>query len=525
MNTIKEARLPLEPLFLHLVNQVIKTSTYPQRFKVTKVIPIPKDETEKNNIDGWRPINIVPAVAKIIEKCLLKQMLKYLEDTKLIKHSHHGSVKTKSTQTLVLELQDKLVENLEKGDETVLLILDQSKAYDLVQHDILLEKMRILNFSQKSLTLMENYLKNRQQYVEIEGFHSETLPVGDKSVTQGSTLSCLLYLIFIMDIPMICHDKIHQPLDYRNCSQPSIETFVDDNFVSIKIEKQQDMKDQIIQTIKKIQNYMDSNKLALNAKKTKIMILSNNKTTKKNFSIQVQDKIIKHSSRVKILGTYMTEDLSWDNNIENHLIPSLKNRLRTLKYITPYMDNKFRKMYINAIFRGKILFGIETWGGAKATNITKLQNLQNSAAKLALKSNPRNNTMSNRQRHNELSWLMISEEIKYATMKLTHKILNKGKPEELTALMPANKNGLRIESQNKLNTKPKYLMKNRRTQNTFRNRAYIYNVLPGRITSLENHEKFKKWTKVHLRNPSNVPKDLLKTKNHGLIRKNNDQHD
>ena len=101
LRTIKQAQSSLEPLLLHMVNQIIRTKVFPEVLKTSKVVPIPKQGKDPNTADGWRPINVVIALAKIVERVFLQQMLKHMEDNALIAHSHHGSVKRKSTQTLV----------------------------------------------------------------------------------------------------------------------------------------------------------------------------------------------------------------------------------------------------------------------------------------------------------------------------------------------------------------------------------------------------------------------------------------
>ena len=211
---LKEAGHSISPHLLNLVNSIIKTQEYPSELKLTKIVPIPKDEKDPTSHQGWRPINIVPAISKVVERCLLLQVVNYLKENNLIKHSHHGSVTSKSTQTLVQEIFDNVLESLDKGEDCAIIKLDQSKAYDVISHPILLDKMKILGFSMKTLAIFKNYLNGQRQYVVIDSFPSQPLLVGPTSVTQGSILSCVLYLIFIMDITDIFHSEPHSPEEY-----------------------------------------------------------------------------------------------------------------------------------------------------------------------------------------------------------------------------------------------------------------------------------------------------------------------
>ena len=126
---------------------------------MSKIVPIEKLGKDPNNSSGWRAINLVNATSKVIERVLLAQIIQHLEVNKLIGHVHHGSVSQKSTQTLVTEVYSQLLENFENGEDSALIMLDQSKAYEIVDHKLLLRKIEALGFKHKAALLMENYLK------------------------------------------------------------------------------------------------------------------------------------------------------------------------------------------------------------------------------------------------------------------------------------------------------------------------------------------------------------------------------
>ena len=96
---LKDAGPAINPALLHLINNIIKSGQYLEDLKLTKVVPIRKMAKPHDDSAGWRPINIVPSISKVVEKCFLKQMTDYMERNKFIHHSHHGSVKGKGTQT------------------------------------------------------------------------------------------------------------------------------------------------------------------------------------------------------------------------------------------------------------------------------------------------------------------------------------------------------------------------------------------------------------------------------------------
>ena len=403
-------------------------------------------------------VSTLLGISKIVEKTLLHQILQFLERYNLVPHSHHGAIANKSTQTLIIELHDSLLRDLNDDTDSALLVLDQSKAYDLVNHGILMEKFKILGFNRKSLAVIESYLSDRKQFVEIQGIRSDNLTVGPQSVTQGSTLSGALYLIAILDLPLIFQAEQMSPLQMSDSKDQNVKTFVDDNFIIVRKNQNSDLKESITQSMERVKHFMDANKLKLNSSKTKIMLISNKTDAKTNFQIQIEDKTIRHSPKLKLLGNILTDNMSWNSHVSQIVLPALANTLRTIKMTTKYLDTKFRKMYMNSLYRSRLLFAIETWGGADKSLISKIQRLQDQAGKISCGNlHPRD---SNRMRQTRLGWLPIQKEIELATHVYTWKVINMKVPEELSARMPVNTSGRRIQEQRKLFKRPKDLDKN-----------------------------------------------------------------
>ena len=383
IRTIKQAQAELEPIILHLVNTTIQTMTFPTPLKTAKVVPVEKSNKDKSSSDGWRPVNVVAAISKIIERVYLKQILEHLSRNKLVGHSHHGALKFKSTQSLVTEVYDKLLEDFNNGIDTALITIDQSKAYEVVSHKILIEKMKIIGFLPQALQLMSSYLSERKQIVQLEGKRSESLVLGPQSVIQGSTLSCTLFLIYILDFPDIFHDSKHEPKTMSECVKTNAKTFVDDAYLLTRRKDDQTMKQAIMETMDRVEKYMKANRLSLNKDKTQIMLIMDDDFLKKNLEIVMSGKTIKHQRELTILGNTLSENLSWDNHVRKILIPALNNRVQTLRMMSRFMDNKFKLIYANAIFKSKLMFGIETWGGASKSMLNKIQNLQDQTTKLS----------------------------------------------------------------------------------------------------------------------------------------------
>ena len=141
---------------------------------------------------------------------------------------------------------------------------------------------------------------------KLEGRRSDTLLLGPQSVIQGSTLSCTLFLIFILDFPDIFHEKRHDPKEMSECKRTNAKTFVDDAYLLTRKEDDLTMQESIEKTMKTVENYMQSNELALNKDKTQIMLITDDDNMKKNLNIEMKGKIIKHQNEL---------DNSWKHSV------------------------------------------------------------------------------------------------------------------------------------------------------------------------------------------------------------------
>ena len=160
MKLIRKIRAPLIPIFQHLVNTVVMTSTYPTVLKYTKIVPLLKKYKDQTLTSSYRGVNLIPSVAKIVDKCLLIQLLKHIEDNQLIPHQHHGGISGLGTATALTTLVDSWALQIESGQDAAILIMDESLAYDLVDHKILTRKLEAIGLDPHSLNLMRSYLKN-----------------------------------------------------------------------------------------------------------------------------------------------------------------------------------------------------------------------------------------------------------------------------------------------------------------------------------------------------------------------------
>ena len=268
--------------------------------------------------------------------------------------------------------------------------------------------MKVLNFS--PIATVTSCLTDRCQYVQIEHVESEIHLVGSQSVTQGSTLSCLLFLIYILNIPQIFHDRQHGPLEYRRCTAPGIEMFVNDNYVKI-VRTDKSLEQHVTDTVNRIKTYMDANKMTLNPDKSQVLVVTKDMNLVQKFQIQMDGKTIKHSPMVKISGITLDENL----------IPNMKNSIQTLKLTTKFMT-EIQKRIHKCYFQRQTVIWYRNWGGGGGVKTSTIQSLQDKETKIALHGEKDIDRKSNKQRHAMLKWQSIQREVELATHKITNKI-------------------------------------------------------------------------------------------------------
>lgn len=189
-NVISEIVKPL----CYIFNLSFQSGIFPQDMKIAKVVPLYKTG-EKQSFNNYRPVSILSQFAKILEKAFVLRMDSFIEKHKLLADSQYGFRTGRSTSQALLDLVEHITERTDKNNYPVGVFLDFSKAFDTINHRLLMKKMERYGFRGLVSTWVQSYIEDRKQFVQINEISSDLMDI-QCGVPQGSILGPKLFLIY-----------------------------------------------------------------------------------------------------------------------------------------------------------------------------------------------------------------------------------------------------------------------------------------------------------------------------------------
>ena len=349
-----------------IVNQSLNTGIFPQSLKIAKVIPVFKKD-DNTNLTNYRPISLLPVLSKIFEKIVHTQLSAYFVEHKLLFKSQHGFRKNHSTETATLEFIDKLLKHLDKNTTPLSIFLDLSKAFDTLDHNILLEKLSFYGVRNSSLTWFKSYLADRYQCVDYLNHISSQLPI-KTGVPQGSILGPLLFIIYMNDISF--SSSIFDFILYADdttltCTEESLTAHV---------TKNNDLNVILNNELNKVHRWLLANKLSVNIKKTKFMVfhLPRKDVISAPFNLKIENINLERVFEFDFLGTVLSDTLSWKQHI-NKICIKLARTIGILKRVKTFLPQVALMVLYNSLFMSTINYSSLVWALTKQERIVKLQ--------------------------------------------------------------------------------------------------------------------------------------------------------
>ena len=284
----------LAPVLAHLVNKSQKTGIFPEGGKIARVIPVYKNKGSKNMFGNYRPISLLPVFSKIIERLIYDKLFEFLVRYQILFESQYGFRSGRNTTHATLDFIKSIEEAIESNQYAIGIFCDLSKAFDTLNHNILLQKLDHYGIRGKANEWFSSYLKDRKQYVELNNRKSTCLPI-DTGVPQGSILGPLLFLIYINDLPSAANLKC--------------VSFADDSNLLIKGDNLKELTLTLTKELEGVCDFFKANQLKLNAKKTKMVFFRKKSLPQDHQQLNVVLDGVKlnHDDDAKFLGTLIDD--------------------------------------------------------------------------------------------------------------------------------------------------------------------------------------------------------------------------
>ena len=355
----------------YVYNQCIYKSVFPATLKMAKVVPIPKTKSPQNPSD-YRPISLLPVVSKPLERHIKKHMNSYIEQHQLFYPYQSGFRKNHSCQTALIRLCDTWYREINKSKLVGAVFLDLKKAFDLVDHDILIAKLKIYLKDENITTLLTSYLSNRSQYVHDNGISS---PLGNIicGVPQGSILGPLLFCLFINDLPL-CLKGLRVLCDI----------FADDNSLHSSDKNLGTIQSNLQEGLTRIDHWCKTNRMMLNPTKTKSMVI----TTRQKHQIKplilnlsLNNQLIEQVDSHRVLGVIIDNKFTWDSHI-SHICKIVARNTYLLKQLSFYVELEHLKKFFHAHCMSHINYASTVWAGADEVHMKPLNSIHRRAIKI-----------------------------------------------------------------------------------------------------------------------------------------------
>ena len=422
-----------QPL-LFLINLSLQYGIFPNKLKLAKVVPIYK-KNEHDKMCNYRPISLLPTVSKIFEKVVFNQMFDYISANNILFESQHGFRKNHSTETAAIEFIENLKSEISKKHTPVSIFLDLSRAFDTVDHNILLQKLNFYGFRGVELNWFKSYLSNRSQFVIWDDNKSNIMNC-TKGVPQGSILGPLLFLIYVNDLnfasdifKLVCYADdstltislclhLNQPRTNHNwCHTSNYE-----NLINTELEK--------------VIVWLEANNLSLNVSKTKFMIFHNRQFNieDKIPNLKIRNIPILRVKEFSFLGIVINEFLNWNAHIK-HLSKKISQTLGIMYKIKKFVPGACLKHIYQSLIHSHLNYGILLWGFENE----KLKILQKKAVRILSQSHYLAHTEPLFKKEKILK---IEDIFKLHSYKLYYNFMNNNLPFSIQRLFQINWNSI-----------------------------------------------------------------------------------
>ena len=331
----------------HIINTSIMAGEVPEPWKEAIVVPILK-KGDSTNVNNYRPVSLLCAASKVMEKVVCIQIVKFMENNGLLPENQHGFRTGRSTMTALTAMQREWIRNSEDGLVTGILVWDLSAAFDTVDTELLCLKLKLYGFDRRSCAWFRSFLTGRSQRVRMGSALSPSLSL-TTGVPQGGTLSPIIFTVYTADLELWV-------------KKSRITNYADDTTSDTAHEELEMVLKVLEGDAAAILAFMASNGLVANTNKTVFMLLNHkSKNEGEPVSVLVGNNEVTQEHSTKLLGMQISDKLTWKEHFhgKNGLTASLNKRLFAIRRVANHIPKSKLIQLAHAIWMSKLRYGLQ----------------------------------------------------------------------------------------------------------------------------------------------------------------------
>ena len=368
---LKDAAAVIAKPLTKIINTSLAMGAVPDEWKRAKVTPVFK-KGKRSEMDNYRPISVLPVASNLLERAVHRQLYQFLSKHQILSPFQCGFRKNHSTESAAISFTDSIRRGMDQGLLTGAVFIDLRKAFDSVDHDIIVSKLKAAGISGTELHWFKDYLSNRTQQVNVENELSGARLI-TSGVPQGSILGPLLFVMLINDLP-------------SRLNTCSTLMYADDTVLFYSSKDVNEIERALCRDLQLLESWLRDNSLFLNKSKTECVLFgtASRLSTVTSFSIYVSGSLIERVSEFKYLGVVLDKSLSWTAHVK-YILGKAEKRVGMLSRIRTNVTTDTAHLIYKSFILPVIDYSDTVWNCCGKVNSDNLEKLHRRAAHLIVR--------------------------------------------------------------------------------------------------------------------------------------------